>query len=116
MRNRLENKSQFGLYGLGVMGKSLCRNLGTNGFKISMFNRHLDEIEVDVAKKFKAEYTELSQAEAFDDVEAFVNSLQEPRCIMLMVNAGKTIDYVIEGLLPYLSEKRYFNRRRKFKL
>ena len=100
----INNTSEFGLFGLGVMGKSLCRNLANNGFKISMFNRHVDGVEEDVAKKFKSQFSELSQAEAFDDISAFVNSLQQPRRIMLMVNAGKTIDYVIEDLLPHLSE------------
>ena len=104
IKSGLMNTSEFGLFGLGVMGKSLCRNLANNGFKISMFNRHVDGVEVNVAKNFKAEYSELSQAKAFDDIAAFVNSLQQPRRIMLMVNAGKTIDYVIEDLLPYLSE------------
>lgn len=100
----INNKSEFGLFGLGVMGKSLCRNLANNGFKISMFNRHVDGVEEDVANNFKTEYSELSEAEAYDDISAFVNSLQQPRRIMLMVNAGKTIDYVIEDLLPHLSE------------
>ena len=100
----ISNKSQFGLFGLGVMGKSLCRNLANNGFKISMFNRHVDGIEENVALNFKKEHAELSKALAFDNIEAFVNSIQTPRKIMLMVNAGKTIDYVIEDLLPYLSE------------
>nr|WP_321231247.1 NADP-dependent phosphogluconate dehydrogenase [uncultured Psychroserpens sp.] len=104
IKHKLMSTSEFGLFGLGVMGKSLCRNLANNGFKISMFNRHVDGVEVDVAKNFKAEYSELSQAEAFDDISAFVNSLQQPRRIMLMVNAGKTIDYVIEDLLPHLSK------------
>lgn len=104
VKNQLENKSEFGLFGLGVMGKSLCRNLASNGFKISMFNRHVDGVEVDVAKNFQAEFLELSSATAFDDISAFVNSLQKPRRIMLMVNAGKNIDYVIEDLLPHLSE------------
>lgn len=104
IKNELMNKSEFGLFGLGVMGKSLCRNLANNGFKISMFNRHVDDVEVDVAKNFKEQYSELSTALPFDNLPAFVSSLQEPRRIMLMVNAGKTIDYVIEDLLPYLSE------------
>ncbi|WP_400077367.1 NADP-dependent phosphogluconate dehydrogenase [Winogradskyella sp. R77965] len=104
VKNQLEHKSEFGLFGLGVMGKSLCRNLANNGFKISMFNRHVDEVEENVAKNFKAEFSELTEAKAFDDISAFVNSLQQPRRIMLMVNAGKTIDYVIEDLLPHLSE------------
>ena len=104
VKNQLERKSEFGLFGLGVMGKSLCRNLANNGFKISMFNRHVDGLEVDIAKKFKSEFPELSSASAFDDISSFVNTLQQPRRIMLMVNAGKTIDYVIKDLLPHLSE------------
>ncbi len=104
IKKELMHTSEFGLFGLGVMGKSLCRNLANNGFKISMFNRHVDKVEVDVAKNFKAQFSELSTAAAFDDLADFVNSLQQPRRIMLMVNAGKTIDYVIEDLLPHLSE------------
>ena len=104
IKNELKMTSEFGLFGLGVMGKSLCRNLANNGFKISMFNRHVDGLEVDIAKNFKANYSELSNASAFDDISAFINSLQTPRKIMLMVNAGKTIDFVIEDLLPHLSE------------
>ncbi|WP_246296731.1 NADP-dependent phosphogluconate dehydrogenase [Winogradskyella vidalii] len=97
-------KSEFGLFGLGVMGKSLTRNLANNGFKISMFNRHVAGVSENVAVNFKNEHDELSNTLAFDNIEAFVNSLQTPRKIMLMVNAGKVTDYVIEDLLPYLSE------------
>ncbi|PKG50613.1 NADP-dependent phosphogluconate dehydrogenase [Olleya sp. 1-3] len=104
IKHELMNTSEFGLFGLGVMGKSLCRNLANNGFKIAMFNRHVDGVEVDVAKNFKTNYLELSEASAFDDISAFVASLQTPRKIMLMVNAGKTIDFVIEDLLPHLSK------------
>ena len=98
IKHELMNTSEFGLFGLGVMGKSLCRNLANNGFKIAMFNRHVNGVEVDVAKNFKTNYPELSEASAFDDISAFVASLQTPRKIMLMVNAGKTIDFVIEDL------------------
>ncbi|WP_456461229.1 NADP-dependent phosphogluconate dehydrogenase [Reichenbachiella sp.] len=103
IRNQLE-KSVFGLFGLGVMGKSLARNLASRGFNISLFNRHVDGQEVDVAKNFKEEFAELSAAAPFDDVAAFVDSLQKPRKIMLMVNAGKIVDDVIEDLLPHLED------------
>lgn len=96
--------SEFGIFGLGVMGKSLCRNLAKRRFKISMYNRHEVDTEVEVAKNFKAQFSELSEAKAFDDIAAFVNSLQQPRLILLMVNSGNTIDLVIENLLPHLSE------------
>ena len=98
-------KSEFGLLGLGVMGKSISRNLADKGVRLSIYNRHVDGEEENVALNFKNEFKELSSALPFDDMEAFVNSLQKPRKIMLMVNAGKTIDLVIEGLLPYLSDK-----------
>ena len=104
IKNELMSISEFGLFGLGVMGKSLCRNLAKNGFKISMFNRHVNRLEVDVAKNFKNEFEELANTLSFDNIEAFVNSIEKPRKIMLMVNAGKTTDKVIESLLPFLSK------------
>ncbi|MCL4123181.1 UNVERIFIED_CONTAM: hypothetical protein GTU68_025880 [Idotea baltica] len=85
------------------MGKSICRNLARNGFDISMYNRHVEGVEENIAKNFKTEIAELSTTLAFDNLQEFVNSLQKPRKIMLMVNAGKTVDLVIEDLLPFLS-------------
>ena len=96
--------SEFGIFGLGVMGKSLSRNFAKRGFKISMYNRHLDDTEVEVAKRFKTQFSELSEAKAFDDIAAFVNSLQQPRLILFMVNSGNTVDRVINNLLPHLSK------------
>jgi 6-phosphogluconate dehydrogenase len=104
IRKELLEKSEFGLFGLGVMGKSLSRNLANKGFNISLFNRHVDGIEEDIAKNFKNEFDELSTSQAFDTIEGFVNSLQTPRKIMLMVNAGKIVDFVIEDLLSFLND------------
>lgn len=103
IKNELVKKSEFGLVGLGVMGKSLSRNLAQKGFQLSIFNRHVDKEEVDVASNFKASHKELETSLAFDDLKSFVDSIQKPRKIMLMVNAGKTTDSVIEDLLPHLS-------------
>ncbi|MDO7173842.1 NADP-dependent phosphogluconate dehydrogenase [Mariniflexile sp. AS56] len=100
----LEMKSEFGLFGLGVMGKSLSRNLAQKGFNISIFNREEKGTEEDVAIKFKGAHKELESAQPFSDIKAFVNSLQTPRRIMLMVNAGKITDMVIEDLIPHLSD------------
>jgi len=102
--NELTDKSEFGLIGLGVMGKSLARNLASNHFTLSLFNRHVDDLEVDVALNFKNKFQKLSSALPFDDLETFVNSLQSPRKILLMVNAGKPVDTIIESLIPLLSE------------
>ncbi|MGB4837372.1 MAG: NADP-dependent phosphogluconate dehydrogenase [Saprospiraceae bacterium] len=104
IKTELMEKSEFGLFGLGVMGKSLARNLANKGFTLSLFNRHVDGTEENVAEHFKNDHQELATSQAFDDVASFVRSLQMPRKIMLMVNAGKIIDLVIEDLLPLLSE------------
>lgn len=97
-------KSEFGLFGLGVMGKSLSRNLAQKGFNISIFNREVKGTEENIALNFKNSYKELEMAQPFSIIEPFVKSLQTPRRIMLMVNAGKITDMVIEDLLPFLSD------------
>lgn len=97
------NKSDFGLIGLGVMGKSLCRNLARNGFKISMYNRHLPDKEENIARQFRNDFPELKDSNPFDQLEDFVNSLQTPRKIMLMVNAGAPVDAVINDLISFLN-------------
>jgi len=104
--SQLDNvPSEFGLFGLGVMGKSLARNLGRHGFHISLFNRHVPSMEEHVARDFiQLHKAELNQAKGFDNLAQFVDSLQRPRKIMLMVNAGKVIDIAIDSLLPYLSK------------
>ncbi|MDB2462695.1 NADP-dependent phosphogluconate dehydrogenase [Algibacter sp.] len=101
---KIKMKSEFGLFGLGVMGKSLSRNLAQKGFNISIFNREVKGTEEDVAINFKDAHKELDSAQPFSDIQEFVNSLQTPRRIMLMVNAGKITDYVIEDLIPFLSD------------
>jgi 6-phosphogluconate dehydrogenase len=100
----LTNKTEFGLVGLGVMGKSLARNLASKGFHISMFNRHVDVLEENVAVSFKKQHSELKSSLPFDEIESFVNSIETPRKIMLMVSAGNVIDTVIEKLIPLLSK------------
>jgi len=95
---------EFGVIGLGVMGKSICRNVASKGIRLAMYNRHVPVTEENVAINFKNKYKELDTAEAFDDLKAFVNSLQTPRKILLMVNAGATIDTILKNLTPLLSQ------------
>ncbi len=98
-----ESLSEFGLAGLGVMGKSLARNLGAHGLKLSLFNQHVAGKEENVALNSIAQFEELRSAKGFDLIEPFVQSLSKPRKIFLMVPAGKVVDHMITALLPYLS-------------
>lgn len=96
-------KKEFGLIGLGVMGKSLSRNLASKGFQMALFNRHVAGKEEHIARDFIAAFPdELAQAQGFDQLPAFVQALSSPRKIMLMVNAGAPTDAIIAELIPLL--------------
>ena len=85
------------------MGTNLSRNLGRNGFSLSLYNRHLDGIEENVAKQAIATFEELKNAQGFDDMSTFVQSLDSPRVIILMIDAGDATGGVIDSLVPMLS-------------
>ncbi len=84
------------------MGKSLARNLARRGFRLALFNRFVAGEEEQVAEKFIAAFTVFKTAKGFEDIQAFVNALERPRKIMLMVKAGSAIDELIAQLLPFL--------------
>jgi len=93
------SKNQFGLIGLAVMGRNLVLNAADHGFRISVFNRtpaKTDEFLVSDArgKNITATYT----------LEEFVASLEHPRIIQIMVQAGDPVDAVINQLKPLLNE------------
>ncbi|MEL6538442.1 MAG: NADP-dependent phosphogluconate dehydrogenase [Bacteroidota bacterium] len=96
------SKQEFGLAGLGVMGKSLARNLGRAGVQLALYNRHVPGTEVDVADHAIAQYTELKGAQGYQDLPPFVSSLATPRKIFLMVPAGPATDDLIKQLVPLL--------------
>ncbi len=95
-------KSEFGLVGLGVMGKSLSRNFASRGFRLSLFNRYVQGAEEKVAMDFVGQYDELQGALGFQDLWAFVDSLASPRKIFLMIPAGAAVDQMMDTLIPML--------------
>ena len=97
-------KAEIGLIGLGVMGKSLSRNIASRGIPISVYNRHVEGKEENIAQDFIKQYDEMSNAGGFDDMKTFVESLALPRKVFLMVNAGSAVDQVINSLKEYLEE------------
>lgn len=95
--------AEFGLLGLGVMGKSLARNLGSKGIRLALFNQSIPGKEENIAEKTIVAYPELSHAKGFDQIPAFVQSLSSPRKIFIMVPAGNIVDTVISQLKPLLN-------------
>lgn len=95
------NKTDIGLIGLAVMGENLALNMERNGFNVSVYNR-AEGAEANVVKNFLSGRGAGKRFEGYTDLEAFVASIKRPRKIMMMIRAGKPVDLVIEGLLPYL--------------
>ncbi|MFT4805976.1 MAG: 6-phosphogluconate dehydrogenase, partial [Psychroserpens sp.] len=97
------HKSDFGLIGLGVMGKSISLNVAEKGYTVSVYNRSSGD-EKNVVPDFLEEYKSFKNISGFTELSEFIQSLKRPRNIFLMIKAGKAIDAVIEQLLPLLSE------------
>jgi len=94
-----DNTYDFGLVGLGVMGRNFILNIADNGF--SAFGHDLDQEKVNALKR---EGGDTAKVNASTDIKNFTDSLSKPKKIMLLVPAGKIVDAVVEGLLPHLNK------------
>lgn len=95
----MNNNYDFGLVGLGVMGRNFILNVADNGF--TAYGHDMDTEKVNALKE---EGNDLAKVSASTDVVEFVQNLSTPRKIMLLVPAGKIVDIVIESLLPHLDK------------
>ena len=84
------------------MGRSLAKNIASKGFALSVYNR-LTEAEQHVVPELLSE-TVNHKILGFTDLEGFVQSMENPRKILLMVNAGAAVDSVISQLVPLLDK------------
>ncbi|TYS87474.1 NADP-dependent phosphogluconate dehydrogenase [Rossellomorea aquimaris] len=89
---------EIGVIGLAVMGKNLAWNIESRGYSVSVYNRSREKTDEMVSeskgKNVVPTYT----------IEEFVNSLEKPRKILLMVKAGNPTDATIEQLKPFLEK------------
>ena len=90
--------SDIGLIGLAVMGQNLALNIADHGFQISVYNRTTEKTD-----KFVAENPNTpGGVVGTKTLEEFVQSLAKPRKMIILVQAGKATDAVIDGLVPLL--------------
>lgn len=91
-------KQQFGVVGMAVMGKNLALNIESRGYSVALYNRTgsktTEVIEEHPDKQFQATYT----------IEEFVDAIEKPRRILLMVKAGVATDATIQEILPHLDK------------
>jgi len=98
------NQATWGIVGLGVMGTSLSRNFANKGTSLSLYNREVKGSEEGVALSHTKQYSELKNALPFNSLPSFVESIKNPRKILLMLPAGSPTDTVIEKLIPLLTQ------------
>ena len=91
-------KQQIGVVGLAVMGKNLAMNIESKGFSVAVYNRSSEKtkelLEEAQGKDFVGTY----------NIEEFVQSLEKPRKILIMVKAGQPTDDTINQLVPFLDQ------------
>ena len=92
-------RSNIGLIGLAVMGQNLVLNIERNGYQVSVYNRTAER-----TREFIAGPAAGKSIIATYSIEEFVDSLQQPRRIMIMVKAGLPVDEVIMQMQPYLEK------------
>ncbi len=93
------SKAHFGLIGLGVMGENLVLNAENNGFSSVVYNRTYSKTE-----EFLSGRGAGKNIQGATDLQDFVNKLERPRRILMMVKAGGPVDAVIQQISPFLEE------------
>ncbi|MBE9123878.1 decarboxylating NADP(+)-dependent phosphogluconate dehydrogenase [Tychonema sp. LEGE 07199] len=91
-------KQNFGLIGLAVMGENLALNVESRGFSVAVYNRTTAKTDEFMAKRAPGK-----NIVAAKTLTEFVDILETPRRILVMVQAGKAVDAVIDQLKPMLS-------------
>jgi 6-phosphogluconate dehydrogenase len=92
------NLFDFGMIGLGTMGRNLLLNMADHGFKAIGF-----DLDPEKAKLLETSATAGTQVKGVNTLAEMVQKLELPRKIMMLVPAGKPVDDVINSLLPLVS-------------
>jgi len=98
MSNDKKAQYIFGMVGLGTMGRNLLLNMADNGFAVTGYDK-----SEQMLKFFEEEGAE-HNLKGYADINEFVESLQSPRTIILLVPAGPIVDSVILELQPLLDK------------
>ncbi|MBA2175341.1 NADP-dependent phosphogluconate dehydrogenase [Halobacillus locisalis] len=93
------SKQNMGVIGLGVMGANLALNMEESGYSVSIYDYWTERVDEMLEKEAKGKNVNGAYS-----IEEFIESLESPRKILMMVKAGETTDKVIQSLVPHLNE------------
>ncbi|MCJ8164135.1 NADP-dependent phosphogluconate dehydrogenase [Pontibacter sp. E15-1] len=88
---------EFGMVGLGVMGRNLMLNIADHDFSVIGL-----DLDPEKAAAVESEAGESKAVRGTTSAEEFVRALRKPRALLLLVPAGKPVDAVIASLVPLL--------------
>jgi 6-phosphogluconate dehydrogenase len=97
--NAEKGRATIGVTGLATMGRNLARNLARNGYKVALHNRTQAKVDA-LVNEFGDEGDFVPTA----SLKEFVDSLERPRAIIILVKAGAPTDAVIDELVPLLED------------
>jgi 6-phosphogluconate dehydrogenase len=92
----MSGQAEFGMIGLGTMGRALLMNIADHGFCVAGWNRSQDRLDV---MRQEAQGMDI---QGFTDLKAFVETIRKPRVVMLLVPAGEATDEMIQRVVPLL--------------
>src|SRR3954463_6908776 len=95
----MSGESRIGVTGLAVMGANLARNIARHDVPVAVHNRTASK-----TKQFYEEFGDEGPFTPAESLEEFVDALERPRRIIVMVKAGGPVDAVIGELAPLLDE------------
>ncbi|KAF0897539.1 hypothetical protein E2562_038904 [Oryza meyeriana var. granulata] len=93
--------TRIGLSGLAVMGQFLALNIAEKGFPISVYNRTTSKVD-ETVQRAKVEGN--LPVYGYHDPASFVNSIQKPRVVIMLVKAGAPVDQTIATLAAHLEQ------------
>src|SRR5688572_13225852 len=85
----------FGMIGLGTMGRNLLLNIADHGFAAIGFDKDMTK-----ASLLESSASAGTTVKGVGSLEEMVQQLKTPRKIMMLVPAGPIVDAVIKDLLP----------------
>jgi 6-phosphogluconate dehydrogenase len=91
------SNAQFGMIGLGTMGRNFLLNAAEHGFSCIGYDKDASKQQLLITESGNYDVS------AAASIEEFVAGLAQPRNIMMLVPAGPIVDAVIGELLPLLS-------------
>lgn len=93
-----EQNCDLGLVGLGTMGRNFLLNIADKGFAVAGYDKDTSRVNT------LPEGTGATNIHGARSVKEFINALNMPRTVLMLVPAGDVVDVVVNDLAPHLDK------------